>query len=94
MTREGEGWPLLTVETEANGDSKSTNERGPSLVVRLSLHAGTKGFCPSVAALVSSIIFCSSLYTISNHLSASPSKLGRQSCRVAYLLMFVLSEKL
>jgi hypothetical protein len=25
-----EGWALLTVETEANGDSKSTNERGPS----------------------------------------------------------------
>jgi hypothetical protein len=27
-----EGWPLLTVETELNGDSKSTKERGPSLV--------------------------------------------------------------
>jgi hypothetical protein len=27
-----EGWPLLTVETEANRDSHSTNERGPSLV--------------------------------------------------------------
>ncbi len=26
------GWALLTVETEVNGDSKSTNERGPSLV--------------------------------------------------------------
>ena len=25
-----EGWPLLIVETEVNGDSKSTNERGPS----------------------------------------------------------------
>ncbi len=24
-----DGWPLLTVETEVNGDSKSTNERGP-----------------------------------------------------------------
>ncbi len=32
-TRENrEGRPLLTVETEVNGDSKSTNERGPSLV--------------------------------------------------------------
>ncbi len=50
-----EGWPLLTVETEANRDSKSTNERGPSLVVRLSLHASTKGFSPSVAALFSPI---------------------------------------
>ncbi len=27
-----EGWPLLIVETEANGDLWSTNERGPSLV--------------------------------------------------------------
>jgi hypothetical protein len=25
-------WPLLTFETEANGDSRSTYERGPSLV--------------------------------------------------------------
>jgi hypothetical protein len=23
-----EGWPLLTVETQVNGDSKSTNKRG------------------------------------------------------------------
>jgi hypothetical protein len=30
--REREGWPLLTVETEVNGDSKSTNDRDPSLV--------------------------------------------------------------
>jgi hypothetical protein len=30
-------WPLLTVETEVNGDSKSTNERGPSLVGSLAL---------------------------------------------------------
>jgi hypothetical protein len=27
--------PLLTVETELNGYSKSTNEKGPSLVVGL-----------------------------------------------------------
>ena len=27
-----EGWPLLTLKNEVNGDSKSTNERGPSLV--------------------------------------------------------------
>jgi hypothetical protein len=30
-----EGWPLLTVETEVNGDSKRTNKRGPSLVASL-----------------------------------------------------------
>jgi hypothetical protein len=27
-----EGWPLLSVENYTNGDSKSTNELGPSLV--------------------------------------------------------------
>ena len=32
-----EGWPLLTVETQVNGDSKRTNERGPSLVGSLAL---------------------------------------------------------
>jgi hypothetical protein len=38
QTRETrEGWPLLTVEIEVNGDSKSTNERDPSLVGSLGL---------------------------------------------------------
>jgi hypothetical protein len=31
-TEDREGWPLLSVETEVNGESKSTNERGPSWV--------------------------------------------------------------
>ncbi len=36
VTRENrEGWPLLTVETEANGDSWSTCEKIPSLVASL-----------------------------------------------------------
>ncbi len=39
-----EGRPLLTVETEANGDSKSTNERGPSLVGLLGLSCRYKRF--------------------------------------------------
>jgi hypothetical protein len=30
-----EGWPLLTVETELNGDSKRTNEGGPFLICSL-----------------------------------------------------------
>jgi hypothetical protein len=30
VKRTGEGWPLLTVETEVNGDSKNRIERGPS----------------------------------------------------------------
>ncbi len=38
-----EGWPLLTVETEVNGDSKCTNE-GPSLVGSLGLPCRYKRF--------------------------------------------------
>ncbi len=52
-----EGWPLLTVETEVNGDSKSTTERSPSLVCLVSFagRAGTQEFCSALAALVSSV---------------------------------------
>jgi hypothetical protein len=35
---------LLTVEVEVNGDSKSTNERGPSLVISLCLSCRYKRF--------------------------------------------------
>jgi hypothetical protein len=61
-----DGWPLLTDRTEANGDSKSTKERGPSLVGLLgslcrykrflcslgcSSRPGTKYFFPSPCIL-------------------------------------------
>ncbi len=36
--------PLLTVETEVNGDSKNTNKRGPSLVGLLGLSCRSKKF--------------------------------------------------
>ncbi len=39
-----DGWPLLTVEAEMNGDLKSTNERGPSLVGSLGLCCRYKRF--------------------------------------------------
>jgi len=81
-----EVWPLPTVDTEANGDSRSTCERGPFywLVHR----AGARDFGPALAALVGPVqnIF-SSPNTISLHLCPTPSKLGRQSCRVACLLV-------
>jgi hypothetical protein len=38
------GWPLLAIETEMNGDSKSTNERAPSLVSSFDLSCRYKGF--------------------------------------------------
>jgi hypothetical protein len=50
-TRESrEGWPLLTVETEVHGDSKSINVRGPSLVgfVGLSCQCQYKRFLVSL----------------------------------------------
>ncbi len=43
-------WPLLTVETEVNGDSKSTNEGDPSLVGSLDLSCWYKSFCSALAA--------------------------------------------
>jgi hypothetical protein len=45
-----EGWPLLTVETEVNGDSLNTNERDPSLIGALCLSC--RGFCSAPAAQV------------------------------------------
>jgi hypothetical protein len=52
--------------------------------------ANTRDFCPALAALVGpeqNIVV--SPYTISIHLTPSASKLRRQSCRVACLLIFV-----
>jgi hypothetical protein len=77
-----EGWPLLTVETDVNGDSKSTNERGSrgsSLVGSLS--SSVRDFYPASQYK----IFFSSPYTISIYVPPSPSNLGRQPCRAACL---------
>jgi len=52
----GEGWPLLTFQTEANGGLWSTNERCPSLVGSLGSSCRYKRFlCCLVAALVSPV---------------------------------------
>ncbi len=85
-----EGWRRLTVETELNGDSKSTNERGSSLVGSLGLSCRKRDFCPALASLVDPVqnVFSSPL-TISMPLSPSPSKLGKQPCWVACLLVYV-----
>jgi hypothetical protein len=47
-----EGWPLLTVETEGNRDSKRTNEGVLTWLVRWAYRAGTRDFCSALAALV------------------------------------------
>ncbi len=46
---------MLTVETETNGVSKSTNERGPSWLARWAPCAGTRDFCLALTALVRSV---------------------------------------
>ncbi len=83
------GWPLLTVETEVNGDSQSTNERGHSLFGSLGLLCRFReiDFCPALATLVDPLqdIF---FLTVHNFYPA-PSKEGRQSCWVACLLVCV-----
>ncbi len=86
-----EWWPLLTVETEANGDLWSTNERGPSLFGVWARFAGTKDFYPAEPALVSPVqkCFLPHPHTFSLYVAPSPSNLGRQSCRVACLLICV-----
>ncbi len=52
-----DGWPLLAVETEVNGGSKSTNKRGcHSLLALWVCRAGTRDFCSALAALVSPVL--------------------------------------
>ncbi len=65
------------VETELNGDSKSTNEKGPSLFGSLGLSCRYKRFCSALAALIGPVQKKNfpSPYTIS-FLSPSPSKPG------------------
>jgi hypothetical protein len=82
------GWPLLTVDTEVNGDSKSTHEGVLPWLDCWACRAGTRDNCPALAALVGPVprkIFLA--YTISTHLSLSPRKVGWQSCGVACLLV-------
>ncbi len=96
MTRETrEGWPLLTVETWVNGDSKSTNERNPSLVGSLVLSCRYKRFlfclgCSSRTTVVQNIFFLTVHYIDS--LTPSPSNLGMQPCWVTCLLVRVSGD--
>ncbi len=82
-----EGWPLLTVETGVNGDSKSTNEKVLPWLVCWACRAGTRDFCSAWAALVGPVqnIFFLTVHYF-NCWSPSPSKLGRQPCWVAWNL--------
>ncbi len=77
-----EGCPLLTVETEENGDSKSTNDRGPSLVGSLGLSCPYRRFlcylgCSKVGPEQNNC-FLTGHYSISIQLCPSLSKLHSQ----------------
>ncbi len=47
-----EGWPLLTVETEVNGDSKSANEKDLPWLVHWACREGMRDFCSALAASI------------------------------------------
>jgi hypothetical protein len=82
------GWPLLTVETEANGYSRSKGVL-PSLVCWARC-ASTRDFGPALAALVGPVqnsFFLAVHYLFHFICPLFPSKLDRQSCRVACLLI-------
>jgi hypothetical protein len=56
-------WPLLSVETEVNGDSKSTYERVLPWQLCLSCRY-TRDFCSALAALVSTV---QNIFFLSEH---------------------------
>jgi hypothetical protein len=62
------------------------NERGPSMVDHRARRAGTIDFCPALN------IFFPNPTLFHFALSPPPSKLDRQSCRVACLLICVSGE--
>ncbi len=86
-----EGWPLLFVETEENGGLWSRNERGPSLVGSLGSLCRYKRFLFCLGCSISSVqnIFFLAAHFFSLYVSHLPSKLDRQSCRVACLISCV-----
>jgi hypothetical protein len=90
ITRETrKGWPLQTVETDANGDSECTYDRGPALVGSLGSSCRYKRFL-SWAALIGQLEnIIPHTYSISFYLSPFPSNLGRLSCRLAWFLICV-----
>jgi hypothetical protein len=89
-TREiGDGWPLLTVETVVNGNSKRTNERGPFLVGSLGLSCRYKRFlfCHS-CSVVSSVqtIFFLTLRYFNNCLHRPASGSGSRAGSPVFLV--------
>ncbi len=98
-----EGWPLLTVETEVNGDSKSTNQRGSSLVVSLGLSCQYKRFlhCLGCSSQPNTNIFFlavqKSVHFMCPHRpgklgSGQAVVLGRLACLLVHMCLWVYSR--
>jgi hypothetical protein len=86
-----EGWPQLTVGTEANEDSRSTNDRDPSFwLVRWAHLCRYNRFLSSLgcSSWPSTKDFLPPYFTLFQFICPYR-KLSRQSCRVACLLMCV-----
>ncbi len=83
-------WLLLTVETEVNGDSRSTNDRVPPWLVRWARRAVIRDVCFALAALVGPVqpnFFLTVHYF--NSCVPIAQQAGQQSCLVACLLLLV-----
>jgi hypothetical protein len=82
-----EVWPLLTVETEVNGDSRSTNLRGPSMVGSLGSLCRYKRFlyCLGCCIFFLALHYLSLLVPIAH-------QLGKQSRWLTCLLICVSGE--
>jgi hypothetical protein len=80
---------MLSVDTDVNGDSKRTNEKGPSLVGFLGLSCQYKRALAALVGQGQKNVFPHRTLNISIPLSTSPSKLGRKSCWVACIIVCV-----
>ncbi len=90
-----EGWPLLTLETEVKGYSKSTNDRVLPWLVHCACHDDRRDFCSALAVQVGTIrnifFFTAHYFDTYDPIAAYPASwaVGRQPCWIACLLQYV-----
>ncbi len=77
-----DGWPMLTAETEVNGDSKSTQKRGSSLVGSSGLSCRYKIFLFSLGIIFLTVHFSNSFVPIAQQ-AGQAAVLGRLSLIVS-----------
>ncbi len=85
-TETRESWPLLAVETEVNGDSKSTDERGPSLVGSSGLSCQYKRFFFSLGcSSVHVVVAVENTFSLTTHYCNSFDPIAQQAGQEAVL---------